>query len=51
MGSCQKDLICFKNGVYELKNQTFRPHNKQDWLLVSNDIDYYRFKILFASIS
>lgn len=30
MGSSQKDLICFKNGVYELKTQTFRPHNKQD---------------------
>ena len=44
MGSSQKDLICFKNGVYELKTQTFRPHNKQDWLLVSNDIDYYPAK-------
>ena len=44
IGSSQKDLICFKNGVYELKTQTFRPHNKQDWLLVSNDIDYYPAK-------
>ena len=44
MGTPQKDLICFKNGVYELKSQTFRPHNKQDWLLVSNDIDYYPAK-------
>ena len=44
MGTPQKDLICFKNGVYELKIQTFRPHNKQDWLLVSNDIDYYPAK-------
>ena len=44
MGSSQKDLICFKNGVYELKTQTFRPHNKQDWLLVSNNIDYYPAK-------
>ena len=44
MGTPQKDLICFKNGVYELKTQTFRPHNKQDWLLVSNDIDYYPAK-------
>ena len=44
MGIPQKDLICFKNGVYELKSQTFRPHNKQDWLLVSNDIDYYPAK-------
>ena len=44
MGTSQKDLICFKNGVYDLKTQTFRPHNKQDWLLVSNDIDYYPAK-------
>ena len=44
MGNSQKDLICFKNGVYELKTQTFRPHNKKDWLLVSNDIDYYPAK-------
>ena len=44
MGIPQKDVICFKNGVYELKSQTFRPHNKQDWLLVSNDIDYYPAK-------
>ena len=44
MGTPQKDLICFKNGVYELKTQTFRPHNKQDWLLVSNNIDYYPAK-------
>ena len=44
MGTPQKDLICFKNGVYELKTQTFRPHNKKDWLLVSNDIDYYPAK-------
>ena len=44
MGIPQKDLICFKNGVYELKSQTFRPHNKQDWLLVSNNIDYYPAK-------
>ena len=44
MGTPKKDLICFKNGVYELKSQTFRPHNKQDWLLVSNDIDYYPAK-------
>ena len=44
MGTPQKDLICFKNGVYALKSQTFRPHNKQDWLLVSNDIDYYPAK-------
>ena len=44
MGRAQTDLICFKNGVYELKTQTFRPHNKQDWLLVSNDIDYYPAK-------
>ncbi|MCX8727828.1 primase-helicase zinc-binding domain-containing protein [Gilliamella sp. B2838] len=44
MGTPQKDLICFKNGVYELKSQNFRPHNKQDWLLVSNDIDYYPAK-------
>lgn len=41
MGMPQKDLICFKNGVYELKTQTFRRHNKRDWLMVSNDIDYY----------
>ena len=44
MGSSQKDLICFKNGVYALKTQTFRPYNKQDWLLVSNNIDYYPAK-------
>ena len=44
MGRAQTDLICFKNGVYELKTQTFRPHNKQDWLLVSNNIDYYPAK-------
>ncbi len=44
MRTPQKDIICFKNGVYELKTQTFRPHNKKDWLLVSNDIDYYPAK-------
>ncbi|WP_392552726.1 primase-like DNA-binding domain-containing protein [Orbus wheelerorum] len=41
MGTSKKDLICFKNGVYELKTQTFRQHNKHDWLMVSNDIHYY----------
>ncbi|OCG24709.1 hypothetical protein A9G11_03385 [Gilliamella sp. wkB108] len=44
MGIPKKDLICFRNGVYELKSQTFRPHNKQDWLLVNNNIDYYPAK-------
>ncbi|MCX8573915.1 MULTISPECIES: DNA primase family protein [unclassified Gilliamella] len=41
MGQPKTDLICFKNGVYELKNQSFRPHNSMDWLLVNNNINYY----------
>lgn len=41
MGKPKRDLICFKNGVYGTMTKTFRQHNKDDWLLVSNDIDYY----------
>lgn len=44
MGKTSRDLICFRNGVYDLSTNQFRGHNKNDWLIASNDIVYYQAK-------
>ncbi|MGL5294291.1 MAG: DNA primase family protein, partial [Aeromonas sp.] len=33
-------VICFANGVYDIKTQAFRPHSPADGLLCHNDIEY-----------
>jgi len=36
-----RDLICFKNGVYDLSVNQFRAHDKKDGLVTGNNIIYY----------
>ncbi|SFN36132.1 plasmid and phage DNA primase [Xenorhabdus japonica] len=33
-------LIGFSNGVFNLKTCQFRPHSKNDWLLLANDVEF-----------
>ncbi len=33
-------LIGFSNGVFDLKACQFRPHRKNDWLLLANDVEF-----------
>lgn len=44
MDKPNRDLICFKNGIYDLSLNQFREHNKNDWLMTSNNINYYPAK-------
>ncbi|MCC8367276.1 toprim domain-containing protein [Xenorhabdus sp. PB61.4] len=36
----ERHLIGFNNGVFDLKTCQFRPHRKNDWLLLANDIPF-----------
>ncbi|OTA14940.1 putative P4-specific DNA primase [Xenorhabdus vietnamensis] len=36
----ERHLIGFSNGVFDLKACQFRPHRKNDWLLLANDVEF-----------
>ncbi|QTL41665.1 toprim domain-containing protein [Xenorhabdus budapestensis] len=36
----ERHLIGFSNGVFDLKAGQFRPHRKNDWLLLANDVEF-----------
>ncbi|WFQ80870.1 primase-like DNA-binding domain-containing protein [Xenorhabdus sp. SF857] len=36
----ERHLIGFSNGVFDLKTCQFRPHRKNDWLLLANDVEF-----------
>ncbi|PHM69730.1 DNA primase [Xenorhabdus kozodoii] len=36
----ERHLIGFSNGVFDLKVCQFRPHRKNDWLLLANDVAF-----------
>ncbi|MEX0445375.1 toprim domain-containing protein [Xenorhabdus sp. SGI246] len=36
----KRHLIGFSNGVFDLKACQFRPHRKNDWLLLANDVEF-----------
>ncbi|WP_083446705.1 MULTISPECIES: toprim domain-containing protein [Xenorhabdus] len=36
----KRHLIGFSNGVFDLKSCQFRPHHKNDWLLLANDVTF-----------
>ncbi|MDC9596101.1 toprim domain-containing protein [Xenorhabdus anantnagensis] len=36
----ERHLIGFSNGVFDLKTCRFRPHRKNDWLLLANDVEF-----------
>ncbi|WP_340616409.1 toprim domain-containing protein [Xenorhabdus entomophaga] len=36
----ERHLIGFNNGVFDLKACQFRPHRKNDWLLLANDVEF-----------
>ncbi|KMW73193.1 DNA primase [Photorhabdus luminescens subsp. luminescens] len=36
----ERHLIGFSNGVFDLKTCQFRPHNKNDWLLLASDVEF-----------
>ncbi|WP_339057976.1 primase-helicase zinc-binding domain-containing protein [Candidatus Regiella endosymbiont of Tuberolachnus salignus] len=40
MKSPARHLIGFCNGVFDLQKKQFRPHNKEDGLLIVNEIDF-----------
>ncbi|MGL4858231.1 MAG: primase-helicase zinc-binding domain-containing protein, partial [Enterobacteriaceae bacterium] len=40
MGEQASNLIGFRNGVYDLQENNFRPHRRSDWLQFHNGITY-----------
>ncbi|WP_374053622.1 toprim domain-containing protein [Xenorhabdus taiwanensis] len=40
MQTPKRHLIGFNNGVFNLKTCQFRPHSKNDWLLLANDVEF-----------
>ncbi len=40
LASALRHLIGFSNGVFDLKTCPFRPHRKNDWLLLANDVEF-----------
>ncbi|MFP2504500.1 DUF5906 domain-containing protein [Buttiauxella gaviniae] len=35
-----RNLIGFRNGVFDTRGGTFREHKKEDWLLIASDVDF-----------
>ena len=38
-----KDIICFKNGIYDLKNNIFRNGRPEDYVSMCTNIDYIQY--------
>lgn len=44
MGTTARNLIGFRNGVFDTSAGEFRPHDKNDWLLIASDADFCQAK-------
>lgn len=40
MGTPARHLIGFSNGVFDLRKGAFRPHRKDDWLLIASEVAF-----------
>lgn len=40
MGNTARNLIGFSNGVFDTKAGEFRPHRREDWLLIASDVEF-----------
>ncbi|MDT7097330.1 DNA primase family protein [Citrobacter amalonaticus] len=40
MGNTARNLIGFSNGVFDTRLGQFRPHDKNDWLIVASDLPF-----------
>ncbi|MEA5105179.1 primase-like DNA-binding domain-containing protein [Pantoea sp. S18] len=40
MGSTERHLIGFRNGVFDTRKGAFREHKKDDWLLMASGVDF-----------
>ncbi|MFX2612041.1 DNA primase family protein [Enterobacter mori] len=40
MGTAARHLVGFSNGVFDSRAGAFRPHDKNDWLLIASDVEY-----------
>lgn len=40
MGNTARNLIGFNNGVFDTKAGQFRPHRRDDWLLIASDVEF-----------
>lgn len=40
MGVTARNLIGFSNGVFDTRQGTFRPHDREDWLLVASEVEF-----------
>lgn len=40
MGVTERNLIGFRNGVFDTRKGEFRAHRQDDWLLVASDVDF-----------
>lgn len=44
MGTPARNLIGFRNGVFDTRAAHFRAHDKKDWLLIASDVDFCQAK-------
>ncbi|MBC3377923.1 DNA primase [Serratia fonticola] len=42
MGNTARNLIGFSNGVFDTKAGEFRPHRRDDWLLIASTVEFYQ---------
>ncbi|KFK95221.1 MULTISPECIES: DUF5906 domain-containing protein [unclassified Serratia (in: enterobacteria)] len=40
MGATERHLIGFTNGVFDTKAGEFRPHRREDWLLIASGVEF-----------
>ncbi|UAN56977.1 phage/plasmid primase, P4 family [Serratia sp. JSRIV004] len=40
MGATERHLIGFTNGVFDTKAGEFRPHRREDWLLIASSVEF-----------
>lgn len=40
MGATERNLIGFSNGVFDTRKGVFRPHQREDWLLVASEVEF-----------
>lgn len=40
MGATSRNLIGFSNGVFDTRSGDFRPHDKNDWLLLASELPF-----------
>lgn len=40
MGITERNLVGFRNGVFDTRSGIFREHSKEDWLLIASDVEF-----------